>query len=76
MSIPSHLLRCAHEPVREDGELDGVKFRSNLVRLAVSNLDLDVAVLGDGSSAARFNQNGANIDMWQTQVDKVNIIPL
>ena len=56
--LPAHLLGSAHEPVGENGQLNGVQLSANPVRLVLSYLYPDVTILSHSGSAARLNKDG------------------
>ena len=45
LQVPSHLFSCTHEPMRENGELNGVQFCSDVLQTLPSNLCTTVMAL-------------------------------
>lgn len=59
--VPTHLFSDAHKTMREDAELNGVEFGSDLRSQTLSDGDLDVTAISDLRGAVWFDQQRAQI---------------
>lgn len=55
----AHLLGDGHEPMAEDGQLDGIHVRTDALPPDVVQLNLHVAFAGDERAAVRLNEDCA-----------------